>query len=150
MRQRLFYQLTLLLPLVVPAVLWLVPVEILDRVDHHALVLGPLIESLPIAGAPYAVFAIGMVAWLQRTPNDAMQRLSVTAPLLFLVVFVVWCAVRVGLQRGAIDGGFIRSVAFFGVFVLLVGYFYVAIVEVMRRIGSRRGWISALGDSLAA
>lgn len=150
MPQRLFYQLSLALPLIVPAILWLVPVPVLDGIDHDALVLGPLVASFPIAGIPYAIFAMAMAAWVQRAPARGIRRLSFVAPVLFLAVFIGWCAVRVGLQGGKLDRGFVGAATFFGIFVLMVGYSYVAIIELARTIAAKRRWISVIDGEPAA
>ena len=126
-----YYKSALALPLLL-ALLGLASLPVADALPAPILVpvLGGLVTFALFGGVPYLLFTIGVAITLRRGRQINWRRLTLFAPLCLLVLFWV-CAATVGLfnwntheLRDWAEAG-----AFFGAYVLGIGYAYALLVE---------------------
>jgi hypothetical protein len=91
---------------------------------------GLLLASLLYGGVPYAALALGATWWIEGRSEPEIQRAMVRAPLLMVVVYVIFALVAgVAVRQMA---PFI-AVAILGAIVILpVGYVYVGVAMLLR------------------
>jgi hypothetical protein len=141
-----FYRVALAVPLVVPALVW----GVLRLIESPAggpvtVVAVFLVFSGTIAGAPYGVFALATGVWIGRLTEAELGKFPIAMPLLFLPVFIAWLLLQsVLVGEGFQLWGFLEGCLNLGMFVLLFGYGYVGLVELVRSIiDDRIGFRSA-------
>ena len=128
MSVRSYYRWALALPLLVPALAWLLALVEPGDVVRAALLL--LYWSVVIGGVPYLLFAAGFLLWMRRVPEDRLRRGILLAPLVYtpvlLVCFTLFLAVDGALASSSDSLGAITVVS------LCFGYAYVALAEAGR------------------
>jgi hypothetical protein len=142
MRVIKFYQLSLALPLAVPALVWLFG----NLVPENAVgeLLAWTIPSAAYGGLPYALLALAVGAWIRDKPARAVRRLSLILPLYFLGALELFMLV-IQLIRGTFTAeGALAIALLFGMFALAFGYGYAALVELLRWAGTRLRLIEGL------
>ena len=139
MRLVTYYRAALLVPIAIPAILALLPQ--LGIFDPHSVIMLPMGASVGIAGIPYVACAI--ILWrLARNKDGAFLRgLCLASPAIMLVLYCVWDILHKVMIDGVLDAPFFNSLQLFAVFVVIIGFIYVAIVESMRAFGEYRGWL---------
>ena len=78
-RRGSFYRASLLLPILLPGVFWLLPAPLADiagAADPSGIVLGPLLGSLVLGGIPYAAFALLILIWSRGKSGRELRRVS--------------------------------------------------------------------------
>jgi hypothetical protein len=149
MRSTRYYQLSLLLPLVVPAVL-IGPFIILEELTglrtgglslpgaaNVAFII--LMASFVLAGLPYALFAVCALLLLRGRDALAYRRFAVAAPLVFSVFLSLWYIVGAALAGAPVFGESLQVLGGLAIFVLPLGYLYVGLCFLGQRILRRRG-----------
>lgn len=125
---RRYFQLSFLLPLILPLLALLVASPGFRGWNAVVLVLW---GSLLIGGIPYVLFLAGLLYWARDKDAKAIQRVTFIAPLLLVPVFI-YCAVAI-IPLQILKTGEVRvevsGVLTFCVFVLVVGYFYVLLAN---------------------
>lgn len=128
MRARRYFQLSFLLPIILPLPALLVARPGLRGWNSVILVLW---GSLLIGGIPYLLFLAGLFYWIRDKDFKAIQRVTFIAPLLFIPVFVYCAAAIIPLQ--ILKTGEVRvegsGVFTFCIFILIIGYFYVLLAN---------------------
>lgn len=158
MRATRYYQFSILLPLVVPAVVVgpLIVLEeltglrlgrLLPGVDLAALIL---MGSVILAGLPYALFAIGALLLLRGRDAHAYRRFAVAAPVVFGVVFFLWNIVAAAVEGTPPPSESLPSLGGLALLVLPLGYLYVGLCFLGYRLLSRRGIIGEQRSDSAA
>ncbi len=152
MRATRYYQLSLVLPFAVPAVVWgpLVLCEELfgvrigpalpGLVDFSIMVLG---GSVILGGFAYALFAIASLVALRRRGPLAHRRFAIAAPPLFLLVLFLWNLVAASLEGTLKLYDPLQLFGGLAAFVLPLGYLYVALCFLGYRALSKRGVVHA-------
>lgn len=154
MARRTFYRLALGLPLVVPLLLW-GAMYVFPMSDADATILLTFLYSLMIGGLPYLVFAVGFGWWMRDKSPTAIRRATMWAPVFFMPVLmgvVAVVAIVGALRKGtAVDSEFVQYAGMFTLVLLLgvlvVGYFYVGIVEGARWLADRLGLLTDEGGA---
>ncbi|MGH7523239.1 MAG: hypothetical protein ACREK8_02940 [Gemmatimonadales bacterium] len=141
-RRVAFYRFALAAPLLVPAALWiLLWLTDMSLPSPIGLVAALLFSSVWIAGVPYALFAIVVGVWIGRCQEADLRALSMRMPLFFLPVLGVWLAVQTLPTGGRFQpGGLLTAVLSLGGCVLLIGYLYVGLVDLVQSFADDRGW----------
>lgn len=136
-----FYRCALVVGLLVPTLLWLAPGigEIASEWD----VLGFIVDVVPIAGPPFVIVALAAWGWVGRARRDQLTRVVWLLPPLFALVLLVWCTARSVISNAGLESGILASVWALTVSLLTLGYAYLALVELCRTRGERRGWLRA-------
>jgi ABC-type sugar transport system permease subunit len=136
-----FYRLSLLLPLVIPAVaatlVWIVAIEAV------APLTAILVLSLTYGGAPYAVGMAAFQLWLRRKSPPEIGRASYFVPVVLLQLFWLWMLLLAGSDLAHWDApslGFF--LAYFSAWWLGLGYAYVAVVHGVRLLAERFEWVA--------
>lgn len=141
MRHITFYRGTLLLPILVPLLIWaLAQWGMVGDADAELAVF--FMYSLPIAGLPYLFFAGGLAWWMRDKAPVAIRRMMLRAPVLFIPCAWVGTLVQSAVARDSFDTGGVGWFLILTVAVLLVGYTYVGFVEAARWFGERFGVIA--------
>lgn len=137
------YRLGIWLPLIVPTAVALlvhkarVPVP---PVMQEVVVIQ--LSSLLYGGVPYAALALWATWWVGRHSEPEIRRLMFRAPLLMVGVFVAFALVT-GFVVGA-PRQFAAVAALGAVVIIPLGYAYVAVVMLLRRmLGPREGIANA-------
>ena len=143
MNVRTFYRAATWLPLLLPALAALVVhgADIRPGDDWYGKILQVLLISGVYGGVPYALLAIWGTWWIDRRPEAQIRHLALRAPLLMLVVWLVFSAVLGVLAREAR-----MFLALFGLGAaasLMLGYLYVGLVFILREGLGRAGWLAA-------
>ena len=135
-----FYRAAIWLPVVLPACIWATAQALgmpaWDPLDDMATLL---IISLLAGGIPYAALA-AWATWRSRVLEvRALRQLALKMPLLMVGAFLPYA-----LIVGAFDGGewWWGALAFFGIgvlYILPLGYLYVAVVLLLGRAIRARG-----------
>jgi hypothetical protein len=149
MRTTRYYQLSLLLPLVVPAVL-IGPIILLERltglptgglsipgvVDFALLIL---MASFVLAGLPYALFAVCALLLLWGRDALAYRRFAMAAPVVFSVFLSLWYIAGAALAGAPMFHESLQVLGILAIFVLPLGYLYVGLCFLGQRSLMRRG-----------
>lgn len=128
MKAKSYFQLSLLMPLVLPLLLYVAGVASFQGWGAVALIV---VYSLLLGGVPYVIFLAGALAWLRGRDARAARRLTLAAPPIFASVFT-GCAMLLVLiqilQLGEIRVGtsFVVAGCVIG---LILGYAYVALAH---------------------
>ena len=135
-----FYQTSLLLPLIVPA-LMIAGVFIFGSPSSPLLSdLGVVFAgSLFVGGLPYLVVVIWILRRIRGQDEATIRRTFVRAPLVMVTLFVVLTAVIGILSDDWIDTG--MFIAICAVATLLLGYAYVGAVFYLRHLAASEGWL---------
>lgn len=128
-----FYRLALLVPVLVPVLLWAFPV--LSAGEATAFFL----YSTLATGASYLVFALAIAWWIEGRPAPSVRRLALRAPMLYLPLAWLELAVRDVMAGRPGESLHPATMVFIGASVLLVGYVYVGLVEAARWAALRAG-----------
>lgn len=139
MRGRTYFRWAFALPLVLPAVLFLIAKLIQQIVGTNEPTLlwhaaGLLVAPLLVAGIPYVLFYAGVLWWSRSKTTDDLWRFAWVSPLVFAVLFVA-----VSITFGVVahpggglswlaDGG-LKGIGIFVLFCLGFGYAYVALIQ---------------------
>src|ERR1051325_4098294 len=75
MLERRFFQLSFALPILVPAILWLLPT--------NNIVLIILRVSILLGGLPYILFIIPVLVWSRNKSGDEIRFFTYFSPLIF-------------------------------------------------------------------
>ena len=118
MTSRAFFSLTLVLPLIAGVLGLLVPA------------LRILVVSILFAGVPYLLFAALLLILIRRAPTKTrLVRLSLTAPLLFLPLILLFVLIAGGSEAAysAPIGDIVSDLLPVAVYGLVFGYIYVGL-----------------------
>jgi hypothetical protein len=126
MELRRYYQLSLSLPLVVPACC-----ELFSQPRAPARTI--LLSSMLFGGIPYVVFAIGVLWRLRRQPASAYRNFSTVAPLVYSFVLFAYCLLLGGPGAAVI----------FLPWALGLGYSYVALAHALRLLLQHLGFVGS-------
>ena len=144
-----FYKLAIALPIGLPALL--MPAWFgMEGPEPFAAWVGQFAYlsfwTILVGGLPYAFFAICILWRFWRKPADAYRRFSYVAPLAF-APFLSACLFVFSLSAGPFNPveKLTLSVTF-GALAIPVGYFYVLLAHVLRRVATRTGFISEVED----
>ena len=131
-----FFQASLLLPMVLPLLVW-------AFFPNMGTAIG--LMSVMMAGAPYVVFAAYMFVKLARLPQLLeVPQLILMAPILFLapaaVAFMIWSGMTSGFNRYLP----VSLMVFipFAFFILMFGYTYVGMTALVFKGFVRAGWVA--------
>ncbi len=145
MTQIRFLKLSLVLPILLPLVLWQLTtlgVGFAEGSGPLSVIVWLLIVSPLIGGLPYVVFAL-ILLWLLRGRSlEACVRVSWLLPWLF--AFFLGIVLLVLALIDDLDDPNVGAAAFAGLAVGY-GYFYVVIVQALRRILTQMGVLSRTG-----
>lgn len=142
MRVRTFYRAVVWLPLVVPGVLVVlrqlgVPLDVVPFKFFSQVLLG----SLLYAGPLYAIVAICATVWIWNRDEPEIERFMLRSPLIMAMAFVPF-ALAMGIGAHAAAGVPLSVYIAFGllgaVMSIFVGYGYVAVVLLLRRMLGER------------
>ena len=124
MGEKRFFQLSFLLPIVLPLLLIFVANPTFGLVSILTL-------SLILGGVPYLLFITGLFFWMRNKNAKDIQRMTFVAPLLFIPVFLLSVLVFLPIQlitTGTIDVN--AGIVFICcVFIIILGYLYVLVVN---------------------
>ena len=146
-RRGSFYRASLLLPILLPGVFWLLPAPLADiagAADPSGIVLGPLLGSLVLGGIPYAAFALLILIWSRGKSGRELRRVSWWSPVLFLPPLLAWIAWQMMFTGQSLGVADCDIGLMYGVLSLLVGYFYVLCVAGLAWAATRLGWLEAI------
>lgn len=121
----LFFRAALLLPIVLP--LALLPFE-------PGFIGALLLMSLAFGGIQYIFFAAYLFYWIGRVKDpERIRRRSFVTPLIFIPVQAIGWIITGYIQKLSNQnlGGIWESLIVFSAYILLVGYAYVGIVNIM-------------------
>jgi hypothetical protein len=129
-KQTNYFRAAAALPIVVSAI-WIVALRFgFDPLDMS----GIHIIFLIYGGVPYIIFALVVLRFLRNKPRRAYWRAAIIAPFLFIPVFSMgvtvvviffdfWETRQISLPTGSLLGDTLT----YGLFILPIGYFYVAL-----------------------
>lgn len=142
MNARTYYARSLLLPLLAAAAGGLLGV-LLGETSPAAPWLGIVMFSGLVGGLPYVLVAAGILWWSRRRSTGELRRAIWLAPLLMVPAQLLPMVVYSLVARGGADADrFAGSILFMGLFGLLFGYGYVALVEAGALVGRRLGVVA--------
>src|SRR6267142_1989991 len=123
-----YFQFSLLLPLILPAMVLLLFESSLRR----GSVVFILIFSLYLGGLPYLLFVIGLFFWMRGKDVRQIQRMTFIAPLLFAGFFVICVIAAIPIQFLMIGEVRIEAEVVLQccVVILALGYAYVLVANV--------------------
>jgi hypothetical protein len=134
MSASVFYRFAVWLPLLIPATVATLT-HVLGVQPTH-LTISKVIQVLLISGiyggSPYAILASYATWWIDNKPEHEIRRRALAAPLWMLGLWFL-CVILIGLLSG-------RSEMFLGLLalgtaaVLVLGYGYVGLVFMLRRL----------------
>jgi hypothetical protein len=134
-----FFRLALLLPIVVPLLLW--PAMRFSGNGQSPLFASALLfgGSLVIAGIPYLVFAIGAAWWARRRSSPELRRFALRAPFYF-APFAGTAYFLFGLAtvNPPNTTWLIRTGADLALLAVVFGYVYVALGLALARLVSTK------------
>jgi hypothetical protein len=144
MTRRTFYRSLVWLPIVLPLIVVAV-MRITGPVPGPLRgPFGVLASSLVYGGLPYIALAIWATLWLDRRSDREIRRLALRAPLLMLAAYTPFAFLLGALSgRMLVVGGSLWALG--ALWILVLGYIYVAVVLAIRELGSRKGWLIAEG-----
>lgn len=128
MTEKRYFQISIFMPLLLPAVLC-----ILNVVAELGAVFGYVHSvayvSLVLAGTPYAVVATIAFVFLWARKIEAYYTAAKVAPLIFIPIFAAYIYITelLGRTSGSVSD-VVSSIIWSAVLVLPIGYLYVAIV----------------------
>lgn len=149
-RRTSFYRASLLLPIVLPGVFWLLPTPVADlagAADPSGIVLGPLLGSLVLGGVPYVAFALIILIWSRGKSGRELRRLSWWSPVLFLPLLLIWIAWQMMFTGQSSVAADWDIGVLYGSLGLVVGYFYVLSVAGLAWAATRLGWLEPITSS---
>lgn len=133
MTEKRFLQLSLLLPLLLPAIAYLIiRVGIFPESVHPLLFL--LVTSGLLAFVPYTLLAIIIMVLLRKRPSADWLKVALIFPLLLSLVPLLGFALFSDLSAGG----------YYALWVLGFGYFYVMLTFVLNVLLKRTGFIRLL------
>lgn len=141
MRRVTFYRCALFLPVAIPAILWAFGRQ-LSRRDTDTELAAFFMYSLPSAGMPYILFALGLAWWMQGKAPNVLRQATLWAPMLFVPCAWLGIVAQSALLHDPAGTGGVGGSLMIALGVLLVGYTYVGVVEAARWYGERIGLLS--------
>lgn len=127
MTTRRWFQLSLLLPLVLPVAL--LP-ALASGVNGAVAVAWLSVAALIWGGIPYVPFAVGLALTMERVRPDRAVLLALIAPVLFAPVeglAVLAVGLVVSMAAGQPAGPMVQLAAIMAAFALVFGFAYVAV-----------------------
>ena len=127
MKGKRYFQVSLLLPLIVPLIVLL----FFKPSFAYGGVTMILTFSLYLGGIPYVLFVIGLFFWMRRKDAREIQRMTFISPLLYAGFFVLCAVAFVPIQYLLIGDVRIEAnvVLLCCVVILVLGYSYVLVVN---------------------
>ncbi len=144
MNEKLFYKLSLGLPIIVPAICYLVTPDIpLEASDPVYDVSFALILSGLIGGIPYLIFLIAFLIWMRKREVGQIRTALLVTPLIFIPIFILICSILIKtvVNKSPPDTELFRYIPYFPPVagcILLFGYSYVFVTFGLARILRRR------------
>src|SRR4029450_9933470 len=143
MPTRRWFQLSLLLPIAVPVLLW----PFVTAKGAFQALSWVAVGSLVVGGVPYVPFALYVTRAMDRAEQRRVIELAWLAPLAFAPVEALFVALALGVTsvgrgdalRTAAAG--LAAGAFFAAWVLVVGYVYVILATLGYGLFTRVGLI---------
>lgn len=136
MSPRTYYRASLLFPLLLPIAMLLLAGE--------SSVAAILFISLGFGGVAYLVLAVVLYIWLGHLSSVAeMRRLSYKVPLLFIPVQSGFWLISYYVERMSnpeLVGGW-EGLPVFAVYILIIGYSYVLLVNLGCFAFGKLGWV---------
>jgi hypothetical protein len=121
-----YYRVTLALPLLVSAVVYLLgKTAVMPPLPHIVWF------SMIIGGLPYLLLASVMFFWIEGKPEKTIHQVIYVSPFFMVLVLALAVPVFLPSLRGAsaAQRGVVDSIARHSIFTLVLGYLYVAIVQ---------------------
>lgn len=145
LKARTFYRLSLLLPLLAPAVAF--GLAFVAPGDSVWLpLLGALLASFVYGGAAYVLVALLLLGWMRGRPDREIGRMVWLAPLLMLPAEAIMLPLQSVLLQGRFGPedweGAWAAVPVVSAAVLVFGYAYAALTLAVFYVGARNGWIT--------
>jgi hypothetical protein len=135
-----YYRCTLTLPILLPAVLAVFYTRIQDAGWLGAIAFLLMVGGF-MAGVPYLVLAAILFFAARNRTGRALRWLALAAPVMLLPLYVVWTvAIGVATEPPGSRPPLIDDPSFY-LIVLVFAYGYVAVIELMRLVGERMGWL---------
>lgn len=150
MRSRTYYRASLLIPVLVPVLLW--PLwAVLGKDSLFGIVAMVLTMALVYGGGPYAAFVIGFLVWSRGKDDARVRTAALRAPFRFAPLLFVGLVALIGID--GTEPLTFRALFGFGLGTLLLGlafgYLYVAVAELGHGLLRRRGWITVGAEERA-
>ena len=134
------YKLSLLLPIIVPALFAPALFFIRSLTEGAATVLMVIMTSVIYGGIPYLILVGLLLRWMRGRNEAQIRRALILSPLLMLVIFQVVAGVWVAFFSEARPriNQFMGSLIVLTPFVLLFGYAYVGVAFGLIGVWKRR------------
>ena len=134
------YKLSLLLPILVPALFAPALLFIRSLTEGAATVLMVIITSVVYGGVPYLILVVLLLRWMRGKSEAQIRRALMLSPLLMLIIFQAVAGVWVACFSEARPriNQFMGSLLVLTPFVLLFGYAYVGAAFGLIRVLKRR------------
>ena len=134
------YKLSLLLPILVPALCAPALFFIRSLTEGAATVLMVIVTSMLYGCIPYLILAGLLLRWMRDKDEAQIRRALKLSPLFMLVIFQLFAGVWISLFSEARPriNQFIGSLIVLTPFVLLFGYAYVGVAFGLIRVWKRR------------
>ncbi len=149
-----YYQLSMTLPFVVPALV-IGPVLAIEalfgiQLSPHlsdaitfalAIAFVILAGSIAMAGLPYALFTACALLLLRDRSSTSHRRFVLVSPLAFSLFFSLWTIAAASLEGTLAHHEPLKLFAGSASLVILLGYLYVGLCLIGHRVLSRRGFL---------
>ncbi|MGB5717527.1 MAG: hypothetical protein WBN81_10580 [Gammaproteobacteria bacterium] len=144
MSPRTFYRLSLIIP-------WLIPLLTLPWVTMYMMleIDAVILIYLAFGGFAYLFFATALFYWLGRqSAASSMRALTYKAPLLFIPVQLIFLLAwhYIGELSGHEYAVGWEGIPLFIATILVAGYFYVVMVDIIYYCFKRMGWIRSVSS----
>ena len=138
MRIKTLYRYLLLLPVVVPALLF--PLRLLHLAPPWLERVGAVCGlAAVVGGIPYGLLALSLLLWMRRRPERQIRIAMFSAPVLMVALLGLTLVAAVALEGAPVDAEVLSAWAVYSGYALMLGYSYVAlacfIVWLARRTG---------------
>ena len=137
MKPTTYFRLTLLFPIVLPLLIYLV--------DSKSWLFGVLFFSLAFGGPAYIIFAILMFIWFGKlSTSTELRKLTLKGPILFIPIQATTWIVYFyygKLSNPELTGGWSMLLPF-AVYILILGYAYVLIADIGYSLFNKLGLIN--------
>jgi uncharacterized membrane protein len=127
MSAKRYFQLSLLLPLILPVIVLL----LFEPSFANGGIVLILMFSLYFGALPYLLFVIGLLFWMRRKDVREIQRMTFIAPLVFTGFFITCVITVIPIQLLMIGEVRIEADVVFQccVVILTLGYAYVLVAN---------------------
>jgi len=144
MNEKTLYKLSLALPIVVPAICYLVkPEDLFEASSQVAKILEAFVFSGLIGGIPYLIFVAAFLIWMRKRDLGQIRKVLFLSPLILIPIFFLMCLIIMKILDAKNSshtslGDYLRYIPPISGWILLFGYFYVLVTFGIARIVRRR------------